>query len=144
MLGEHDTQLRHVKYLLEELLTRIPPPVALKTPQPAPVDPSPPPAAAAHALTALKWALAVWKQQGASTVFLEGFLDHFCQVFDQCAMAFRIFAEGSGWNESALSTTYRRRLNSTLQSELACRDENLGLEQLIQLSIRLDNIIRAW
>ena len=46
VLGEHDTQLRHVKYLLEELLTRIPPPA---DPETVPVDTSPPPAAAAHA-----------------------------------------------------------------------------------------------
>ena len=35
--------------------------------------------------SALKWATAVWKQQGASTVSIDCFLDHFRQVFDHPA-----------------------------------------------------------
>ena len=109
---------------------------------------------------ALKRATAAWNRQGASTASLEQFLDQVRQVFHhpsqgkddgeklftlrqgdqpvaQYAMSFHILAAGSGWNETALHTAYRRGLNTTLQSELVCRDEDLDLNALMALSIRL-------
>ncbi|KAI2645023.1 Retrotransposon-derived protein PEG10 [Labeo rohita] len=52
-------------------------------------------------------------------------------------------AAQSGWNDRPLKLHYRKGLNPDLQVELACRDEGLTLEQYIDLSIRVDNVMRA-
>ncbi|KAL0154169.1 hypothetical protein M9458_050527, partial [Cirrhinus mrigala] len=49
----------------------------------------------------------------------------------------------SGWNDGPLKLHYRKGLNPDLQVELACRDEGLSLDQYIDLSIRVDNVLRA-
>ncbi|KAI2665369.1 Transposon Tf2-9 polyprotein [Labeo rohita] len=59
------------------------------------------------------------------------------------ALTFRTLAAQSGWNDGPLKLHYRKGLNPDLQVELACRDEGLPLEQFIDLSIRVDNIMRA-
>ncbi|KAI2656666.1 Retrotransposon-like protein 1 [Labeo rohita] len=59
------------------------------------------------------------------------------------ALTFRTLAAQSGWNDGPLKLHYRKGLNPDLQVELACRDEDLSLEQYIDLSIRVDNVMRA-
>ncbi|KAL0149071.1 hypothetical protein M9458_055686, partial [Cirrhinus mrigala] len=59
------------------------------------------------------------------------------------ALSFRTLAAQSGWNDGPLKLHYRKGLNADLQVELACRDEGLPLEQYIDLSVRVDNIMRS-
>ncbi|KAI2667669.1 Transposon Tf2-9 polyprotein [Labeo rohita] len=59
------------------------------------------------------------------------------------ALSFRTLAAQSRWNDEPLKLHYRRGLHPDLQVELACRDEDLTLEQYIDLSIRVDNVMRA-
>ncbi|KAL0203651.1 hypothetical protein M9458_001669, partial [Cirrhinus mrigala] len=59
------------------------------------------------------------------------------------ALDFRTLAAQSGWNDGPLKLHYRKGLNSDLQVELACQDKNLSLNQYIDLSIRVDNVMRA-
>ncbi|KAI4897626.1 hypothetical protein NFI96_030156, partial [Prochilodus magdalenae] len=115
---------------------------------------------------ALQWAIAVWGAQGENSQTFLSFQQSFEEVFDHSAsgedpgeqllqlrqgsasavdhsLAFRTLAAESGWGEKALKGIYRQSLNESLKSELACRDEPLSLSQLIQLSIKLDNMIRS-
>ncbi|KAL0181246.1 hypothetical protein M9458_023652, partial [Cirrhinus mrigala] len=59
------------------------------------------------------------------------------------ALTFHTLAAQSGWNDGPLKLHYRKGLNPVLQIELACRDEDLSLDQYIDLSIRVDNVMRA-
>ncbi|KAL0173996.1 hypothetical protein M9458_029964, partial [Cirrhinus mrigala] len=59
------------------------------------------------------------------------------------ALEFRTLAAQSGWNDGPLKLHYRKGLNQDLQVELACRDEGLTLNQYIDLSIRIDNVMRS-
>ncbi len=45
--------------------------------------------------------------------------------------------------EDPLKVHYRKGLNHDLQTELACRDEGRSLENYIELSIQIDNLLRA-
>uniref|UniRef100_A0A3P9MYW5 CCHC-type domain-containing protein n=1 Tax=Poecilia reticulata TaxID=8081 RepID=A0A3P9MYW5_POERE len=56
---------------------------------------------------------------------------------------FRIQAAASGWNTPALKSAYLDALNDSLKDKLATLDEPGSLEDLIKLSIRIDNRIRA-
>ncbi|KAI2658093.1 Transposon Tf2-6 polyprotein [Labeo rohita] len=58
-------------------------------------------------------------------------------------LSFRTLAAQSGWNDEPLKLHYCRGLHPDLQVELACHDEDLSLEQYIDLSIRVDNVMRA-
>ncbi len=59
------------------------------------------------------------------------------------ALSFRTLAAQSGWEDEPLKLLYHKRLTAELQSELTCRDEGKTLEQFIDLSIRIDNLMRA-
>lgn len=59
------------------------------------------------------------------------------------ALTFRTLAAQTGWQESPLKLLFRKGLNTDLQSELACRDEDKTLDQFIELAIRVDNVVRA-
>ena len=50
-------------------------------------------------------------------------------------------AAGAGWNDRALMDLYRCSLREDVRRELACRDTTLSLDKLIDLSIRLDNLL---
>ncbi|KAI4884140.1 hypothetical protein NFI96_009880, partial [Prochilodus magdalenae] len=110
---------------------------------------------------ALDWANAVWStyERGTYTDFIRDFravFDHpdegretGDQLFQlqqgsrsvaQYALAFRTIAAGSGWNETALRTAYRNGLNLDIRKELAYRVDGLSLEELIALTIRLDQL----
>ncbi|KAI4902633.1 hypothetical protein NFI96_002208 [Prochilodus magdalenae] len=56
------------------------------------------------------------------------------------SLEFRTIAAGTGWNEPALLTYYRLGLNQDVLTELACRDDDLSLDELITLAIRLDHL----
>ena len=57
------------------------------------------------------------------------------------ALEFRTLAAGAGGNNRALIDHYRCRLCEDVRQELACRDTTLTFDQLVDLSIRLDNLL---
>ncbi|KAL0154119.1 hypothetical protein M9458_050578 [Cirrhinus mrigala] len=115
---------------------------------------------------ALDWATAVWSLDRPAFPSFATFLQSFKEVFQPSsesgeageaivklrqgrrtaadyALDFRTLAAQSGWNDGPLKLHYRKGLNLDLQVELACRDEGLTLQQYIDLSIRVDNVLRA-
>ncbi|KAL0147126.1 hypothetical protein M9458_057650 [Cirrhinus mrigala] len=115
---------------------------------------------------ALDWATAVWRLDRPTFPSFAAFLQEFKGVFQPSsesseageeimalrqgrrpaadyALTFRTLAAQSGWNDGPLKLHYRKGLNPDLQLELACRDEDLTLNQYIDLSIRVDNVMRA-
>lgn len=59
------------------------------------------------------------------------------------ALDFRTLAASAGWNNRALIDHYRCSLREDVRRELACRDTTLTLDQLVDMSIRLDNLLSA-
>ena len=57
------------------------------------------------------------------------------------ALDFRTLAASAGWNERALIDHYWCSLREDVRRELACRDTTLTLDQLVDLYIRLDNLL---
>ncbi|KAL0187596.1 hypothetical protein M9458_014695, partial [Cirrhinus mrigala] len=116
--------------------------------------------------TGLEWATAVWRLDRPTFPSFSDFLQRFKEVFQPStengeageqimalqqgrrtaadyALSFRTLAAQSGWNDGPLKLHYRKGLHPDLQLELACRDEGLTLEQYIDLSIRVDNVMQA-
>ncbi|KAG1929330.1 retrotransposable element [Pimephales promelas] len=110
---------------------------------------------------ALQWAHALWKDRGPVTRTFVSFSNHFLEVFSQSvhsisvqdqlfrlkqgrssvaayALQFRTLAATLGWNESALITAYRHGLNPDIRLQLAIYDDTVGIESIIQRSIRID------
>ncbi|XP_031675373.1 uncharacterized protein LOC116369550 [Oncorhynchus kisutch] len=54
---------------------------------------------------------------------------------------FRTLAAGAGWNDRALIDHYMCSLREDVRRELSCRDTTLIFNQLVDLSIRLDNML---
>ncbi len=115
---------------------------------------------------ALDWATAAWEGRRLSFPSFDCFLKRFREVFEHSAggkepgeqllalrqgrstaldyaLSFRTLAAQSGWEDKPLKLLYRKGLTAELQSELACRDEGKTLEPLIDLSIRIDNLMRS-
>ncbi|KAI2668011.1 Retrotransposon-derived protein PEG10 [Labeo rohita] len=115
---------------------------------------------------ALDWATAVWRLDLPTFPSFAAFMQRFKEVFQPStengkageqimalrqgrrtaadyALSFRTLAAQSGWTDEPLKLHYRNGLYPDLQMELACRDEGLSLEQYIDLSIRVDNLMRA-
>lgn len=115
---------------------------------------------------ALDWATAVWPDSTPIFPSFNDFLKRFCTVFDhpeggrnageellciqqgdrsaaEFALQFRTLAAQTGWADDPLVTLYRRALKPELQREMACRDDGKTLDQLIELSIRLDTLLRT-
>ncbi len=59
------------------------------------------------------------------------------------ALAFRTLAAQTEWVEDTLKLLFLRGLNLDLQAELACRDEGRTLNELIELTIQIDNLVRS-
>nr|XP_029508128.1 uncharacterized protein LOC115122985 [Oncorhynchus nerka] len=57
------------------------------------------------------------------------------------ALNFRTLAASAGWNERAMIDHYRCSLREDVLRELACRDTTLTLDQLVDISIQLDNLL---
>ncbi|KAL0168962.1 hypothetical protein M9458_037184, partial [Cirrhinus mrigala] len=95
---------------------------------------------------ALDWATAVWRLDRPTFPSFAAFLQEFKGVGDHGTSSGPAVrgglcsnfpnARGAKWLE-------RKGLNPDLQLELACRDEDLTLHQYIDLSIRVDNVMRA-
>ncbi len=59
------------------------------------------------------------------------------------SLTFCTLAAQTGWENGPLKLLYRKGLSAELQSELACRDEGRTLEEFINITIRLDNLLRS-
>uniref|UniRef100_A0A8L0DW93 ribonuclease H n=1 Tax=Oncorhynchus mykiss TaxID=8022 RepID=A0A8L0DW93_ONCMY len=113
---------------------------------------------------ALEWASAVCGGGDAALDDFEEFTRCFRTVFDhppegraagerlhhlrqemrsaqKFALEFRTLAAGAGWSNRALIDHYRCSLREDLRRELVCRDTTLTFDQLVDLSIRLDNLL---
>lgn len=113
---------------------------------------------------ALEWATAIWKPEGNTFISFKDFLTQFRAVFEhpadgkspgeqlltlvqgrrtaaEYALAFRTLAAQTNWGEDPLKLFFRKGLSAELQSELACREEGKTLSELIEITIRLDNLI---
>ncbi|KAK3516025.1 hypothetical protein QTP70_001870 [Hemibagrus guttatus] len=109
---------------------------------------------------ALLWAESLWSQDSPVTQSYAGFVEHFKEVFGkpswdssvgeelcklrqgkltitEYALQFRTLAAKSGWNEQALLAAYRQGLSPQVRLHLAAHEDAIGLERLIQLSIRV-------
>ncbi len=115
---------------------------------------------------ALDWATAVWSEDRPTFPSFRAFIQRFKEVFEHpaggkeageqllslrqgrgsaadYALSFRTLAAQTGWPDDPLKLHYHKGLNKELQSELACRDEGKSLEQFIELSIKIDNLLRS-
>ncbi|KAL0159166.1 hypothetical protein M9458_042891, partial [Cirrhinus mrigala] len=115
---------------------------------------------------ALDWATAVWDLNRPTFPSFETFLRRFKEVFDypeggdsareriltlrqgkttaaEFALTFRTLAAQTSWPDDPLKLHFRKGLSHDLQAELACRDEGKTLDELINLAIRIDNLIRS-
>ncbi|CAB1337883.1 unnamed protein product [Coregonus sp. 'balchen'] len=102
---------------------------------------------------ALEWVHTVWEKDGPEVQSYERFTQLFRAVFDhptegqegasEYALDFRTVAVYTGWNDQALLTVFRSGLQADVQTEPACRNEDLTLDQLIAMAIHLDNLLRA-
>lgn len=54
------------------------------------------------------------------------------QMAAEYALTTRTVAASSGWNEPAFLTLFRIDLCEEFQTQLACRDDNLDLDNLLQ------------
>ncbi|KAL7864359.1 hypothetical protein AOLI_G00157790 [Acnodon oligacanthus] len=116
--------------------------------------------------SALKWATALWSKDPAMSNDYGPFLSLFSTIFGppqggreageqlmvlkqgRCtvsdyALTFRTLAVQSGWNEASLITAFRQGLSADIQTELACRDDSLSLDDLIKMATRLDVLLRS-
>ena len=107
--------------------------------------------------SAPEWANAVWGEGDAA-------LDDFTEVFDhppkgraagdclfhlkqgmrsaqEFTLELRTLAAGAGWNCRVLIDHYRCSLREDVCREMACRDTTLTFDQLVDMSIRLDNLL---
>ncbi len=115
---------------------------------------------------ALDWATAVWEGGNMAFPSFRNFMHQFREVFEHAvdgkevgeqllalrqgsstaadyALTFRTLAAQTGWANDPLKLLFRKGLSTDLQSELACRDEGRTLEQFIELTIRVDNLMRS-
>ena len=115
---------------------------------------------------ALEWVTAVWRPEGSSFSSFRAFLQQFRNVFEHStaegdpgeqllklsqgrntaadyALTFRTLAAQTNWIEDTHKTLFRKGLTVELQSELACRDEGRSLNEYINLTIQVDNLMHS-
>ena len=111
---------------------------------------------------ALAWASALWDSKSPACDNFDFFVAEMRTVFDhpveggdaakrlmslrqgsrsvaEFSVEFRTVAVNSGWNDQSLRGLFLSSLNESIKDELATRDEADSLEEVISLSIRLDN-----
>ncbi|KAI2654628.1 Retrotransposon-like protein 1 [Labeo rohita] len=109
---------------------------------------------------ALQWAKAIWNSNNNIINSFEQFTSHFSEVFstaistlttsnqllrlcqgtssvNECTIHFRTLAAASGWNEIALLSAYRQRLNPEIHAAMALYDDSIGLESFLQQTTRV-------
>ena len=113
---------------------------------------------------ALEWENTVWREGDTVPDHFEEFTRRFRAIFDHppegrsagerlfhlrqgtrsaqdFTLEFRTLAAGAGWNDRALIDHYQCSLQEDVRRELACRDATISFDQLVDLSIRLDNLL---
>ena len=94
---------------------------------------------------ALEWANVVWDGPYSARDHYPGerlfHLRQETRSAQDFALEFRTLAAGAGWNDRALIDHYRCSLHEDVRRELAFRDVTLTLDQLVDMSIRLDNLL---
>lgn len=78
-----------------------------------------------------------------STILQRTCLHQGSRTASEYALDFRMMAASTCWSDQALLTVFRSGLQADVQTELACLDEDLTLDQLIAMAICLDNFLRA-
>ncbi|KAI2647139.1 Transposon Tf2-6 polyprotein [Labeo rohita] len=114
---------------------------------------------------ALDWASAVWDTDPQFKRSVDHFLQQVHEVFEypaggrdistqlmnatqgnrtaaEYAIEVRTLAAQSGWNDVALKAVFYSSLNVDLQTELACRREDSSFSELVNLTIKIDNLMR--
>ncbi|KAL0153155.1 hypothetical protein M9458_051542, partial [Cirrhinus mrigala] len=114
---------------------------------------------------AIDWASAVWDTDSQLKSSVDYFLQQICEVFEypaggrdistqlisitqgnrtaaEYANEFRTLAAQSGWNDIALKAIFYNSLNTELQTELACRREDSSFSELVNIAIKIDNLMR--
>lgn len=107
---------------------------------------------------ALEWATAVWSDGRPTFTTYDSFLQRFCEILEhpeggkEAGEQLLVLCQGkstakeyalTGWVDDPLKLLFQKGLNQELQSELACHDEGRNLDQFINLSVRIDNLIRS-
>ncbi|KAI2649034.1 Retrotransposon-derived protein PEG10 [Labeo rohita] len=114
---------------------------------------------------AIDWAAAVWESDARIRGSSEHFLQQLREVFEypaggkdistqllqlsqgtrtaaDYAIEFRTIAAQSGWNDISLKAVFQKSLNADLQTELACRGEELTFSEFVNLAVKIDNLQR--
>ncbi|KAL0148123.1 hypothetical protein M9458_056593 [Cirrhinus mrigala] len=114
---------------------------------------------------AIDWASVVWDSDSQLKSSVEYFLQQIREVFEypaggrdistqlisiiqsnrtaaEYAIEFRTLAAQSGWNDIALKAIFYNSLNAELQTELACRREDSSFSELVNIAIKIDNLMR--
>ena len=116
---------------------------------------------------ALAWASALWDSKSPASYNFDLFVAEMRKVFDhpvegwdaakrlmslrqgshsvaEFSVEFRTVAVNSSWNDQSLRGLFLSSLNESIKDELAIRDEADSLEEVIALSIWLDNRLCEW
>ncbi len=114
---------------------------------------------------ALEWASVHWRRQDQVTTTYVAFTTEMTKVFDhpvqgndasmrlftlhqglrsvaEYAIEFRTLAVESGWNNESLLAVFINGLSERLKDELVTHPEPVNLDNLIALTIRIDNLCR--
>ncbi|KAI2645252.1 Transposon Tf2-6 polyprotein [Labeo rohita] len=95
---------------------------------------------------AIDWASAVWDSDAQFKRSVDYFLDQLREQGDRAAaeyaIEFRTLAAQSGWNDVSLTAMFYHSLNPALQTELACRKEDLSFSDFVSLTVKIDNLMR--
>lgn len=59
-------------------------------------------------------------------------------------LEFHTLVAQSGWNESTLKEVFCHGLNHDMLKEITCWDESATLNSLINLAIKMDNLLKDW
>lgn len=89
--------------------------------------------------------MSVWRLQGRcghQLITLTSFVECLVTVTEY-TLEFQTIVARSEWNEPALKMLFPNRLNLEVVTGLACCDDQLTLDSLIDLAIRLDRHLRA-
>ncbi|KAL0173249.1 hypothetical protein M9458_033560, partial [Cirrhinus mrigala] len=114
---------------------------------------------------AIDWASAVWDSDVQIRRSVDYFLEQLREVFEypaggrdistqiinlkqgnrtaaEHAIKFCTLAAQSGWNDTSLTVMFYHSLNADLQTELACRREDLSFTDFVSLTVKIDNLMR--
>ncbi len=114
---------------------------------------------------AIDWAAAVWDTDPRLRTSLDYFIQQLREVFEypaggksvttqilhttqgtrtaaDYAVEFRTLAAQSGFNDVSLKAIFQQGLTHELQTELACKGEDLSFSDFVTLTIKIDNLMR--